>query len=338
VSRYSRQERFAGIGPEGQRRIRESKVVIVGCGALGSVLAEQMCRAGVGRLTVVDRDFVEPSNLQRQSLFDEEDAAAGLPKAVAAEAHLKRLNSEVDVRGVIADVAADNADEHLPGADIVLDGTDNFETRFLVNDVCVRDGIPWVYGACVGAYGLAMLVRPRVTPCLRCLLEALPPAGSSPTCDTAGVVAPIVHVIAGLQAAEALKLLAGREAELSNGLATVDLWKGTFDVMDLAGRAPSCPACTAGRYEYADVGTTGTSAALCGRDAVQVRAPHGTTLDLEELARRLAAVGHVTANQYLVRLDNADGEIVVFRDGRAIVKGVSDPARARSLYAKYVGS
>jgi molybdopterin/thiamine biosynthesis adenylyltransferase len=338
VSRYSRQERFAGIGPAGQARIRATSVVIVGCGALGSVLAEQMGRAGVGRLTLVDRDFVEPSNLQRQSLFDEEDAAAGLPKAIAAEAHLRRLNSEVDVRGVVADLAADNADEFLLGADLVLDGTDNFETRFLVNDVCVREGIPWVYGACVGAYGLAMLVRPRVTPCLRCLLESLPPAGSSPTCDTAGVVAPIVHVIAGIQAAEGLKVLAGREAELTNGLVTVDLWKGTFDVMDLAGRPPSCPACTAGRYEYADVGTTGASAVLCGRDAVQVRPPRGTTLDLEELARRLAAVGQVTANDYLVRLDSADGEMVVFRDGRAIVKGVSDPARARSLYAKYVGS
>jgi molybdopterin-synthase adenylyltransferase len=338
VSRYSRHERFRGIGPEGQLRIRGAKVVIVGCGALGSVLAEQMCRAGVARLTVVDRDFVEASNLQRQSLFDEEDAAAGLPKAVAAENHLRRLNSEVEVCGVVGDVAADNADELLPGADIVLDGTDNFETRFLMNDVCVREGIPWVYGACVGAYGLAMLVRPRVTPCLRCLLEALPPAGSSPTCDTAGVIAPIVHVIAGIQAAEALKLLAGREEALSNGLVTVDLWKGTFDVMDLSGRAPSCPACTAGRYEYADVGTMGASAVLCGRDAVQVRPPRGTTLDLEELARRLAAVGHVTANRYLVRLDNDDTEMVVFRDGRAIVKGVSDPAKARSLYAKYVGS
>jgi molybdopterin-synthase adenylyltransferase len=338
VSRYSRQERFAGIGPAGQARIRAAHVVIVGCGALGSVLAEQMTRAGVGRLTLVDRDFVEPSNLQRQSLFDEEDAAAGLPKAIAAETHLRRLNSEVDLRGVVADLAPDNADELLLGAHLVLDGTDNFETRFLVNDVCVREGIPWVYGACVGAYGLAMLVRPRVTPCLRCLLEALPPAGSSPTCDTAGVVAPIVHVIAGIQAAEALKVLAGRSAALTNGLVTVDLWKGTYDVMDLADRAPSCPACTAGRYEYADVGTTGTSAVLCGRDAVQVRPPRGTTLDLAELARRLAAVGHVTANAYLVRLDNADGEMVVFRDGRAIVKGVSDPARARSLYAKYVGS
>lgn len=338
MSRYSRQERFTGVGVEGQERIRSARVLVVGCGALGSVLAEQMCRAGVGRLDLVDRDFVEPSNLQRQSLFDEEDAAAGLPKAIAAQTHLRRLNSDVDVRGTIADLAADNVDELLGGADVVLDGTDNFETRFLVNDVCVRERIPWVYGACVGAYGLAMLVRPTVTPCLRCLLEALPPAGSGPTCDTVGVVAPIVHVIAGIQAAEALKLLAGRTESLTPGLVTVDLWKGTFDRTSLAGRAPSCPACTAGRYDYADVGGTGASAVLCGREAVQVRPPSGTRVDLPDLARRLAGVGGVTSNEYLLRIANDDAEMVVFSDGRAIVKGISDPARARTLYAKYVGS
>jgi molybdopterin/thiamine biosynthesis adenylyltransferase len=336
--RYSRQERFSGIGPDGQRRLGQAHVVVVGCGALGSVLAEQMARAGVGRLTLVDRDFVEPSNLHRQSLFDEQDAAAGLPKAVAAEAHLRRLNSEIEIRGVIADLASDNALELLEGATLVLDGTDNFETRFLVNDVCVREGIPWVYGACVGAYGLVMMVRPRVTPCLRCLLEEMPPPGSGPTCDTAGVVAPIVHVIAGIQGAEALKLLAGREESLTRGLVTVDLWKGTFDVMDLSGRAPSCPSCTEGRYDYAEVGATVGSAVLCGRDAVQVRPPRGTRVDLPELARRLSGLGRVSANEYLVRMDTGEAEMVVFGDGRAIVRGVSDPARARSLYAKYVGS
>jgi molybdopterin/thiamine biosynthesis adenylyltransferase len=336
--RYSRQERFAGIGPEGQQRLRAATVVIVGCGALGSVLAEQMCRAGVGRLTIIDRDFVEPSNLQRQSLFDEEDAAAGLPKAVAAETHLRRLNSGVELRGIIADVAVDNAAELVAGADLVLDGTDNFETRFLLNDVCVREGIPWVYGACVGAYGLAMLVRPRVTPCLRCVLEEMPPPGSGPTCDTAGVIAPIVHVIAGLQAAEALKLLAGRTADLCRGLVSVDLWKSTFDVMDLSGRAPSCPSCVEGRYDYAEVGATTGSTVLCGRDAVQVRPPRGTKVDLSELARRFAGLGVVSANEYLVRMATGDAEMVVFGDGRAIVRGVSDAAQARTLYAKYVGS
>jgi adenylyltransferase/sulfurtransferase len=336
--RYSRQERFVGIGPEGQRRLGAARVAVVGCGALGSVLSEQMVRAGVGSVTLIDRDFVEPSNLHRQSLFDEEDAAAGLPKAIAAETHLRRLNSEVEVKGVIADLAADNALELLEGASLILDGTDNFETRFLVNDVCLREGIPWVYGACVGSYGLALLVRPHVTPCLRCLLEEMPPPGSGPTCDTAGVVAPIVHVVAGIQAAEALKLLAGREESLNRGLVAVDLWKGTFEVMDLSGRAPSCPSCTEGRYDYAEVGATVGSTVLCGRDAVQVRPPRGTRVDLPELARRLTGLGQVSANDYLVRMRTGDAEMVIFGDGRAIVRGVTDPAQARSLYSKYVGS
>ena len=335
--RYSRQERFAGIGPEGQKKLGASSVVIVGGGALGSVLAEQMVRAGIGRLTLIDRDFVEPSNLHRQSLFDEEDAAAGLPKAVAAEAHLRRLNSEVEIRGVIADVASDNVLELLEGATLVLDGTDNFETRFLVNDVCVREGIPWVYGACVGAYGLVMMVRPHVTPCLRCVLEEMPPPGSGPTCDTAGVVAPIVHVVAGLQAAEALKVLAGRSEALLPGLVTVDLWQGGFEVLDLRGQAPSCPACTAERYDYATASAAG-SAVLCGRDAVQLRPGRPVQLDLAALARRLSAVGTVVANEYLVRFQGQGADLAVFRDGRAIVKNVTDPAQARGVYARYVGS
>ncbi|MFI5184235.1 MAG: ThiF family adenylyltransferase [Vicinamibacteria bacterium] len=338
MSRYSRQELFAGIGVEGQGRIRGSRVVVVGCGALGSVLAETMVRAGVGALTAVDRDFVEESNLQRQALFDEEDVARGLPKAVAAEAKLRRINSDVMVRGVVADLSVENVDEILKGADLVLDGTDNFETRFLVNDVCVRGGIPWIYGACVGSYGLALSIRPGISPCLRCVLEEMPPPGSGPTCDTAGVVAPIVHVIAGIQSGEALKILAGRAPDLLPGIVTVDLWQGAFEVMDLRRRAPSCPACTEGRFEsLTPVSPTG-AAFLCGRDAVQVRPPQGSRIDLPALAGRLAAVGEVSANEYLVRFSSREANLVVFGDGRAIVKGVRDPAEARTLYAKYVGS
>ncbi|HLA78888.1 MAG TPA: ThiF family adenylyltransferase [Vicinamibacteria bacterium] len=336
MSRYSRQELFAGIGREGQQRIRQSRLLVVGCGALGSALAETMVRAGVGSLTVVDRDYLEESNLQRQSLFDEEDVASGLPKAVAAEARLRRINSEVEIRGVVADLGPENIDDLVKGVSLVLDGTDNFETRFLVNDVCVRDGIPWVYGACVGSYGLALLVRPRVSPCLRCILEEMPVPGSGPTCDTVGVVAPIVQVVAGIQAAEALKLLAGRAEALLPGVVTVDLWQGTFEVMDLHGRAPWCPACAEGRYDYLAPGAG--SAVLCGRDAVQLRAPAGAQLDLAALASRLRAVGQVTANEYLVRFLGPGAELVVFADGRAIVKGVGDVAQARGVYARYVGN
>jgi molybdopterin/thiamine biosynthesis adenylyltransferase len=339
TSRYSRQELFAGIGREGQARLGTARVVVVGCGALGSVASEMMVRAGVRSLTVVDRDFVEESNLQRQSLFDEADVALGLPKAAAAETHLRALNAGVEVRGVVTDLVFDNADALLAGADLVLDGTDNFETRFLLNDVCVRAGIPWVYGACVGSYGLALLVRPKVSPCLRCLLEERPAPGSGPTCDTAGVVAPIVHVIAGIQVGEALKLLAGREDSLLPGLVTVDLWTGQFDVLDLRGRAPWCPACTAGQFDYAVAGPAGGSAVLCGRDAVQVRPGRDAHVDLGALAERLGASAQVRAvNEHLVRFVVPEAELVVFRDGRAIVKNVRDTAQARSLYAKYVGA
>lgn len=333
--RYSRQELFAGIGPEGQRRLRAARVLVVGCGALGSCLAEMLTRAGVGSLTVVDRDYVEPSNLQRQSLFEEADAERGLPKAVAAETRLRRLNSEVALSGIVADVTAENADGLVDRADLVLDGTDNFETRFLLNDVCVRLGVPWVYGACVGAHGLALLVRPGETPCLRCVLGERPEPGAGPTCDTAGVVAPIAHVVAGIQAGEALKLLAGRKESLLPGMAMVDLWNGSFEVMLLAGVAPRCPGCVEGRFEAPPPAGT----VLCGRDAVQISAPPGVRLDLAALARRLAPAGAVSANEHLVRFSAEGGaELAIFGDGRAIVKGVGDPARARGLYAKYVGA
>ena len=339
ASRYSRQELFAGIGREGQARLGAARVVVVGCGALGSVASEMMVRAGAASVTVIDRDFVEESNLQRQSLFDEADVALGMPKAAAAEAHLRALNSDVTVRGIVTDFVADNADALLAGADLVLDGTDNFETRFLLNDVCVRAGLPWVYGACVGSYGLALLVRPKVSPCLRCLLEERPAPGSGPTCDTAGVVAPIVHVVAGIQVAEALKLLSGQTDALLPGLVTVDLWQSQFDVLDLRGRAPWCPACTSGQFDYAVAGPAGGSAVLCGRDAVQVRPGREAQVDLGALAERVGASADVRAvNEHLVRFVVPEGELVVFRDGRAIVKNVRDTAQARSLYAKYVGT
>jgi len=253
---------------------------------------------------------------------------------VAAQRRLRRVNSAVTVRGIVADVASENARSLVEGQDLVLDGTDNFETRFLLNDVCVQAGVPWVYGACVGSHGLALLVRPGRTPCLRCLLGELPPAGSQPTCDTVGIVSPIVYVVAGVQAAEALKLLAGRTEALLPGLVSVDVWTGAFDVLDLRGRAASCPGCTEGRFEPIEAAAT----VLCGRNAVQIRSNHGTVMDLRALAARLGAVGDVTVNEYLVRFAKDGTEIVVFQDGRALVKGVADVAQARSLYARYVGS
>ncbi len=337
MSRYSRQVLYAPIGAPGQEKIGAADVLVVGCGALGSALAEMLARAGIGRLTVADRDFVEESNLHRQSLFEEEDARLGLPKAVAAERRLRRVNSAIDVRGIVTDVSVDEVRGLVAGRSLVLDGTDNFETRFLVNEACLEAGVPWVYGACVGGYGLVMPIRPRVTPCLRCVLEEMPPPGSGPTCDTAGVIAPIVQVVAGVQGAEALKLLTGSFEALLPGMLTVDVWEGQYQVMDMGGRAPWCPACTSGRYDSLRSEAAAT-AALCGRDAVQVRARPGTALDLGALAARLGAVGRVTSNDYLVRAALPEAEIVVFADGRALVRGVHDVARARSLYARYVGA
>jgi len=337
VTRYSRQERFPPIGPEGQERLRSARVLVVGCGALGSALAETMVRAGVGGLTVVDRDIVEASNLQRQALFDEEDAARARPKAVAAEARLRRLNSDVTVRGIVADVDPTNADGLVRETELVLDGTDNFETRYLVNDVCLKARVPWIYGACVAAHGTALAVRPGRTPCLRCVIGERPAPGSAETCDTVGVVGPIVQVVAGVQAAEALKLLVADEEALLPGLVTVDLWAGTFEVMDLRGREPWCPSCVEQRFDYAS-STARASSVLCGRDAVQLRGEAKATVDLQALAARLRPAGEVMSNDHLVRFRSPDAELVVFADGRAIVKGVADVARARSVYARYVGA
>jgi adenylyltransferase/sulfurtransferase len=242
----------------------------------------------------------------------------------------------VAIRGVVADLGATLADELVREADLVLDGSDNFETRYVLNDVCLRAGVPWVYGACVAAHGAALAVRPGKTPCLRCVLGERPLPGSGETCDTAGVVAPVVQVVAGIQAAEALKLLAGRLDALVGGLVTVDLWSGAFEVARLDDRAPWCPSCTERRYDYAQE-PLAPAAALCGRDAVQLRGA-GAPLDLESLATRLRAAGDVVANPHLVRLYVPEAELVVFADGRAIVKGTADAARARSIYARYVGA
>jgi molybdopterin/thiamine biosynthesis adenylyltransferase len=333
MSRYSRQERFPPIGPEGQRRLRAARVLVVGCGALGSTLAETMTRAGVSSLTVVDRDCVESSNLQRQSLFDEDDARLARPKAVAAQERLQRLNSDVTVRGIVADLDAALARELVAQADIVLDGTDNFETRYVLNDVCVQAGVPWVYGACVAAHGAVLAVRPGKTPCLRCVLGERPQ--TSETCDTDGVVAPIVQVVAGLQSAEALKLLAGCEPALVAGLLTIDVWAGSLELAKLDGRAPWCPSCTAARYDYADAAAP-PAAVLCGRDAVQLRG--SGRLDLAQLAARLRGAGEVLVNEHLLRFRAPEAELVLFGDGRVLVKGTHDPARARSLCARFVGN
>jgi adenylyltransferase/sulfurtransferase len=331
--------RYPHLGEEGQRRLAASQTLICGCGALGSMLANTLVRAGVGRVRLVDRDFVELSNLHRQTLFDEADAAAGLPKAIAAAEKLRRINSTVEIEPVVAHVGPENVESLCQDVDVIVDGADNFETRYLLNDAAVHLGLPWVYGGCVGAEGQTLTIVPGETGCLRCLMPECPPPGSTPTCDTAGVLAPIVGVIASIQAQEAIKLLSGNRAAIARQLTVVDLWQNRLlqlDVHDLRERS-DCPCCKQRQFSWL-AGQEGSRAAvLCGRNAVQLTQP-GKAVPLEELAGRLAGVGRVTRNAFLLKLAVDAFELTLFPDGRAIVQGTDDPAVARTVYAKYVGS
>jgi adenylyltransferase/sulfurtransferase len=339
-NRYTRQILFSGIGVEGQRLLAHGRVLLVGCGALGSVLAEILTRAGVGRLTIADRDYVDESNLQRQSLFTEADCRAGMPKAMAAVRHLSGINSQVELVPEILDVNAETIVALVPGQELILDGTDNFETRFLINDASIKWNIPWVYGACVGAYGLCLAFVPDTTPCLRCVLEQLPPPGSSPTCDTIGVIGPIVHLVAALEAAEALKILTGQVERLNGKLMSVDLWANQIWSVNVAEmrRDSSCPACGQRVFEFLEGKHEGRAQSLCGRDAVQVYREVPSPVDFEIIAERLASLGSVTYNEFLLKARLDRFEIALFRDGRAIVRGTQDVDEARRVYAKYIGN
>lgn len=337
LDRYSRQMLFAGIGEAGQARLAAARAVLVGCGALGTVLANLLVRAGVGRLVIVDRDFVERSNLQRQVLFDEDDIARDLPKAVAAAEKLRRINPEVVVEPVVADLNASNVEALLAGADLALDGTDNFEARYLVNDACVKHGVPWVYAAAIGSYGATFPIVPRETPCLRCVFAESPAPGTLPTCDTVGVLAPAVGVVANLAAAEALKLLVGARDKLNRALVWLDVWENAFHRLDLGGPTAGCPTCQQGRYDYLTAEVGSYTLELCGRNTLQVVVPGRPRLSLAALAERLQGAGTVTYNAELLRLRLPDYEITVFPDARALIKGTTDPTVARSLYSRYVG-
>ncbi|HUA61496.1 MAG TPA: ThiF family adenylyltransferase [Verrucomicrobiae bacterium] len=332
--RYSRQILFAGLGEDGQQRLLDSHAAIVGCGALGSFQAAALARAGVGRLTIVDRDYIEPSNLQRQWLFEESDAAEALPKAIAAERRLARINSGVKVQGIVADLTPANIDELLAGVQLILDGTDNFETRYLINDYALSRGVPWIYGAAVGSYGLTMPILPGRTACLRCIYPD-PPAGAQPTCETAGVLNSITAVVAALQTADALKILAGRADALHPHLTTVDVWQGGLRQIDQPARDPACPACAQHDYVYLD-GHRRAPISLCGRNAVQIH-ERSRPLDLPQLAATLRPLGEVRANDFALRFLTGPYELTIFPDGRAIIKGTTDIGLARSLYARYVG-
>ncbi|MEW6734563.1 MAG: ThiF family adenylyltransferase [Acidobacteriota bacterium] len=337
--RYSRQVLFEGIGATGQEQLLASRAVIIGCGALGALQTETLARAGVGRIRVIDRDFVEASNLQRQIMFDEQDAVLHLPKAIAAREHVARINSEIEVEAVVTDVNHVNIEALIADADVVLDGTDNFETRFLINDACVKQGKPWIYGAAVGSYGLTMVVLPARTPCLRCVFESAPPPGSAPTCDTTGVILPIISIISAWQTAEALKILTGNLAQLHGGLIQIDVWQGNYTKMSLTGLREriDCRCCCQHQFDHLNTERPSLMTTLCGRNSVQIIPAEGVKLDLAQLAERLRATGEVRLNKFLLRLKLADYELTVFPDARSIIHGTKDESIARSLYAKYIG-
>ena len=333
--RYSRQILFSGIGEQGQRRLMESRVAIVGCGALGSFQAGALARAGVGWLDLIDRDYVESSNMQRQWLYEEKDAAEGLPKAIAAARAIGRINSGVHAEPVVADLTPANAEELLAEADLILDATDNFETRYLLNDFAVHYDTPWIYGAAVGSYGLAMPILPGQTACLKCVYPE-PPSGAQPTCETAGVLNTITSLIASLQVSMALQILVGKPSEVARKLTTVDVWTGVIRQVGQPGPSSTCQAC--GQRDLVHLqGRRRTPISLCGRNAVQIH-DRARPLDLMELERRLLPLGQVRRNEFALRFFLPSYEMTVFPDGRAIVKGTTDVGVARSLYARYIGA
>ena len=332
--RYSRQLRFREIGEQGQDLICGGRVAVVGCGALGTVQAELLARAGVGSLRIIDRDYVELANLQRQLLYDEQAAREVCPKAIAAARRLKAINSSIEIEPQVADLTPGNIDDLLGGVGLIMDATDNFETRYLVNDFAVQRGIPWVYGAAVGSYGLAMSIIPGKTCCLRCMLPD-PPGGVQPTCETAGVLGPVTAAIAAFQSADALKILSGHTDRIQPRLATIDLWSGDVFQSNAPDRDPNCPACGRREFTFLERGER-PPMVLCGRNAVQI-SERSTPVDLKALAAQLALVGDIKVNDFLVRAHIGGFEFTIFPDGRAIIKGTSDAGVARSLYAKYIG-
>jgi adenylyltransferase/sulfurtransferase len=338
TERYSRQMLFPEIGKKGQERLLASRVLIVGCGALGASHAEMLARAGVGHLRIVDRDFVEFTNLQRQTLFKEADAAERLPKAIAAKKRIGEINSGIEVEAIIADVNNSNVESLIEDRDLVLDGTDNFQARYLLNDACVKHGKTWIYGAAVSSYGTTMTIIPGETPCLRCIFEDMPDAGSSPTCDTAGVIMPIIATVSATQVSEAIKILVGDKNALHHSLMQLDIWANDRQRIKLGESNPDCKTCGQRIFEFLDADAQDSTAVLCGRNAVQIAPPRQTKLDLPGLADKLGNIADVKQNEYLLRFISGDNEMTVFSDGRAIIRGTDDVTVARSLYAKYIGS
>ncbi|HDR7663387.1 thiazole biosynthesis adenylyltransferase ThiF [Bacillus wiedmannii] len=337
-NRYSRQELFSPIGEDGQRKIREKHVLIIGAGALGSANAEMFVRAGVGTVTIVDRDYVDWSNLQRQQLYAESDVENNLPKAVAAKKRLAEINREVRVEALVQDVTAEELEELVTNIDVIIDATDNFETRFIVNDIAQKYSIPWIYGACVGSYGLSYTILPSKTPCLSCLLQSIPLGGA--TCDTAGIISPAVALVVSHQVTEALKLLVEDSESLRDGLVSFDVWKNEYSCMNVQKlRKHNCPSCGENAlYPYLNKENTSKTAVLCGRNTVQIRPPHKEEMDFERYKELLNdRVNDLNVNPYLLSFSVEEKRLVAFKDGRVLVHGTKDISEAKTIYHRYFG-
>lgn len=335
LDRYSRQILFPGIGKEGQKKLSSSYVVVIGCGALGSIISTSLVRAGVGKVRIIDRDFIEYHNLQRQLLFDEEDIRNELPKAIAAERHLKKVNSSIDIEGIVADVNFTNIERLIKGADIVLDGLDNYETRFLINDASLKLNIPWIYGGAIASLGMMKVIIPHETSCFRCLIEELPPTKTIMTCDTAGVISPAPFIVGSLQTVEALKLLISSN-KINRDLIVVDVWEVKFDRFN-SKPLQDCPACQ-GQYDFLKGKYEIIATSLCGQNAVQVLNPKLERLSLDKLEKQLKPLGKVSHNEFMLHFTIDKYEIIVFPEGRAIVKNTAKESLARALYSKYIGA
>lgn len=341
--RYRRQSAFSPLGREGQRRLSTSRATIVGLGALGSMLAERLVRAGVGSLRLIDRDWVELDNLPRQTLYNEADAKQRLPKAIAALNHLKQINSEIAIETLVTDFVPSNAIDLTRESELIIDGTDNFETRFLINDVSLDSNIPWIHGGCVGANGQGLVILPNSTACFRCLIPEPMPPDQQLTCDSAGVLGPAISFIASWQATEAIKILSGRVSDVCRSLLLFDLWDNDVRMVSIAPNrsGDGCPACYQGKREFLSGERHMATQVLCGRNAVQLQSPGSQQLDLVRLGERLSPFGTVSANPFLLRFEKTiDDQMItisVFRDGRGIVAGTEDPIEARKLFAIWIG-
>ncbi|MFE8697806.1 thiazole biosynthesis adenylyltransferase ThiF [Cytobacillus sp. FJAT-53684] len=336
--RYSRQTLFPSIGKEGQKKIRSKHVLMIGAGALGSGNAEMLTRAGIGKLTIVDRDYVEASNLQRQQLYTEQDVAEKLPKAAAAASRLQQINSEVEIEAIITDATPEKLEELVKEVDLIIDATDNFETRMAINDISQKYQVPWIYGACVGSYGMSLTIIPGQTPCLNCILKKIPIQGM--TCDTGGIIAPAVQMVISHQIAEALKILVEDWEAVRTSFVSFDLWRNQYTSMKVSkAKDEGCLSCGEHRtYPYLNHENMTKSTVLCGRDTVQIRPPMQQNIHLKDLSEQLQALGYqVKGNPYLISVEMGEQRLVIFNDGRALIHGTKDLTQAKSIYQRLLG-